>query len=269
MEYRQLLVEKRSGIVAVTLNRPEKLNAIGARMVHELLEVVEQTRDDDASKVLLITGAGRGFCAGADLSTSDDGEAESLDEQAGGRRMREGAIGRWGVLFSTLGHYSKPVIAAVNGVAAGGGLSLALAADIRIASSEARFISVFVRRALIPDTGTTFHLPQLIGRGRAIEMMLTGDTVDAERAECWGLVNRVVESDRLLGEARALADRIASGPSVALELTKRLVDDVTRRDLDVQLQNEAWALSVAGTSADREEGTRAFLEKRHPEWTGR
>ena len=99
-------------------------------------------------------------------------------------------------------------------------------------------------------------------------MMLTGDTVDAERAECWGLVNRVVEPDRLLGEARALADRIASGPSVALELTKRLVDDVTRRDLDVQLQNEAWALSVAGTSADREEGTRAFLEKRHPEWTG-
>jgi 2-(1,2-epoxy-1,2-dihydrophenyl)acetyl-CoA isomerase len=173
------------------------------------------------------------------------------------------------VLYSALGHYPKPIIAAVNGVSAGAGFSLALAADMRIASTEAKFISVFIRRGLVPDTGATWHLPQLIGRGRAMEMMLSGDEVDAETAERWGLVNRVVAPEALLEETMALARRLASGPTVALEMTKRLLNDVTREGLDRQLQNEAWAGSRAGASEDAGEGFKAFAERRDPNWTGR
>lgn len=271
MEYEDLTYELRDGVALVTLNRPERLNAISPNLVHELLDVVERTWADDAVRVLVITGTGRGFSAGADLQASveDRDRDVRLDERDGYRRMLEGPIGHWGVLYSALGRYPKPSIAAVNGVAAGAGLSLALATDIRIASTEARFIAVFIRRGLVPDTGTSYHLTQLVGRGRAIEMMMTGDEVDAATAERWGLVNRVVEPERLLDAAMALATRLASGPTVAIELTKRLVDDLTREGLDRQLRNEAWAATRAGLAEDRGEGTRAFLERRDPRWTGR
>lgn len=183
--------------------------------------------------------------------------------------MLQGPIGHWGVLYSALGHYPKPIIAAVNGIAAGAGLSLALASDIRIASTEAKFISIFIRRGLVPDTGTSWHLPQLIGRGRAIEMMLSGDDVDAETADRWGLVNRVVAPDQLIPEAIALAKRLAGGPTIALELTKRLVNDITRDGLDAQLQNEAWAATRGQLAADAGEGIRSFAERRDPDWAGR
>ena len=269
--YDLLRFELTDGVALVTLNRPERLNAISPGLVHDLLSVVETTERDDEAKVLVITGTGRGFSAGADvLASAEEREADrDLDERDGYRRMLRGAIGHWGVLYSALGHYPKPIIAAVNGVSAGAGFSLALAADIRIASTEARFISVFIRRGLVPDTGATWHLPQLIGRGRAMEMMLSGDEVDAETAERWGLVNRVVAPEALLEETMALARRLASGPTVALEMTKRLLNDVTREGLDRQLQNEAWAGSRAGASEDAGEGLKAFAERRDPNWTGR
>jgi 2-(1,2-epoxy-1,2-dihydrophenyl)acetyl-CoA isomerase len=270
-KYENLLYDLTDGVVLVTLNRPERLNALNPVLVHELLDVVESTERDDAARVLVVTGAGRAFCAGADLAaTAEERELDQeLDERDGYRRMLQGPIGHWGVLFSALGHYPKPMIAAVNGVSAGAGFSLALAADMRIASTEARFISVFARRGLVPDTGTSYHLPQLIGRARAIEMMLTGDEVDAETADRWGLVNRVVEPADLLPETLRLAGRLAQGPTVALELTKRLVNDQTRRELDVQLQNEAWAGTRVALSQDSGEGRAAFLERRAPNWTGR
>ncbi|HET7736958.1 MAG TPA: enoyl-CoA hydratase/isomerase family protein, partial [Tepidiformaceae bacterium] len=211
---------------------------------------------------------GRAFCAGADL-TADNTEDAALDDADGYRRMKTGAIGHWGVLFKKLATCPKPVIAAVNGIAAGGGLSLALAADLRIASTQARFIAVFVRRAMTPDTGASFHLPRLIGPARTLEMMLTGDEVSAAIAERWGLVNRVVEPEQLVTEAMHLATRIARGPSVAIELTKRLVQDMTLDGLGRQLQSEAWAQHVTSTTIDRAEGTRAFIEKRPPAWSGR
>jgi 2-(1,2-epoxy-1,2-dihydrophenyl)acetyl-CoA isomerase len=218
--------------------------------------------------VLVITGEGRGFSSGADLLGGDaPEEGAAMTEADGYRRMREGPIGHWGVFFSALGHFPKPYIAAVNGVAAGAGLSLALAADIRIASTEARFISVFVRRGLTPDTGTSFHLPRLIGDSRALEMMYTGDAIDAATAERWGLVSRVVEPDRLMPATLELAGRIATGPSVTIELTKRLVRDLTHGDLDRQLQNEAWAIGIQ--TEDRMEGGKAFRERRDPAWKGR
>lgn len=271
MAYEDLLFHLEDGVALVTLNRPERLNAISPRLVHELLDVVETTQHDDATKVLVITGAGRGFCAGADLAaTAEDREADvRMDAEAGYRRMLKGPIGHWGVLYSALGHYPKPVIAAVNGVSAGAGLSLSLAADIRVASTAARFISVFMRRGLVPDTGTSYHLTQLIGRARAVEMMLTGDEVDAATAHQWGLVNRLVEPERLMDEAMTLARKLASGPSVTIELTKQLVNDLTREGLDRQLQNEAWAGTRVALSEDQGEGRRSFLEGRPPQWTGR
>lgn len=271
MEYRDLIRVDDDGVCTVTLNRPDRLNAINPNLLHELLHVVESTANDDATKVLVITGTGRGFCAGADLAaTAEEREADRLlDERDGYRRMVQGPIGHWGVLYSALGQYPKPMIAAVNGVAAGAGLSLALAADIRIASTLARFIAVFVRRGLPPDTGSTYHLTQYLGRARAIEMMLTGDEVNAETALSWGLANRVVEPDALLEEAQILARRLASGPSVMLEITKRIVNDITREGLDRQLQNEAWALTRVQLSEDAGEGRASFLEGRAPRWTGR
>ena len=268
MEYQDLIVENREGVALVTLNRPEKLNALGPRIVHELLHVVETSERDDNVKVLMFTGNGRAFCAGADL-TGDQSEADELDEAAGYRRMKRGAIGRWGVLFSALADYPKPTIAAVNGIAAGGGLSLSLICDLRIVSAEARFIAVFVRRAMVPDTGTSFSLPQLIGPSRAMEMMFTGDEVSAEQADRWGLVNRVVPHEQLLPEAMALATRIARGPSVAIELAKRLVTEQTRAGFGRQMESEAWAQNVIGSTEDREEGQLAFIEKRQPQWKGR
>ncbi|MGK2964635.1 MAG: enoyl-CoA hydratase/isomerase family protein [Tepidiformaceae bacterium] len=268
MEYRDLILEERDNVALITINRAEKLNAISARLVHELLDIVERAEVDDAIKAIVITGAGHAFSAGADL-TGDNTEDAELDEADGYRRMKTGAIGHWGVLYQKLGTCPKPIIAAVNGVSAGAGFSLALAADIRIASTQARFISVFIRRGLAPDTGATFHLPRLIGSSRALEMMMTGDEVNAEQADKWGLVNRVVEPDHLIPEAVALATRIAKGPSVAIELTKRLIHDMTMDGLGRQLQNEAWAQTVAGSAEDRGEGTRAFMEKRPPNWTGR
>jgi 2-(1,2-epoxy-1,2-dihydrophenyl)acetyl-CoA isomerase len=258
-------------VAIVTLIRPERLNALNPVLVHELLDIVERGARDDEVRVLLVTGAGRAFCAGADLLASAEERDHDieLDARDGYRRMIQGPIGHWGVLYSALGHFPKPYIAAVNGVSAGAGFSLSLAADIRIASTEARFISVFMRRGLVPDTGTSYHLPQLIGRGRAIEMMLTGDEVDAATADKWGLVNRVVEPDELMPEALKLATRLAQGPTVTIEMTKRLVDDLTREGLDRQLQNEAWAGTRLALTEDSGEGRKAFLERREPRWTGR
>ena len=267
MDYQDISYEQRDGVGLITLNRPEKLNAARARTVFELIDALESAKRSDETRVVVITGSGRGFCSGADLVTPAGPDDAALAEATGYRRVREGAIGHWGVLFSLLGHFPKPVIAAVNGIAAGGGLSLALAADIRIASSNASFISVFVRRALTPDTGSSFHLPRLIGDSRALEMMFTGDPVDAATAERWGLVNRVVTPEELLPAALALAGRIAAGPSVTIELTKRLVRDQTHDGLDRQLQNEAWAIGVQ--TEDKAEGLAAFRERREPKWTGR
>jgi len=272
MDYENLRYElDDDGVALVTLNRPERLNAINPGLVHELLHVVETTGPDDDVKVLVFTGEGRAFSAGADvLAGYQERDADKeLDKRDGYRRMLEGPMGHWGLLYSALGRYPKPIIAAVNGISAGAGFSLALAADIRIASTEAKFISIFIRRGLVPDTGTSWHLPQLIGRGRAIEMMLSGDEVDAETADKWGLANRVVEPDQLLPETMDLAKRLANGPTIALELTKRLVNDVTRDGLDRQLQNEAWAATRGQLAEDAGEGMKSFAEKRDPNWTGR
>ena len=270
MSYQDLTLDQRDGVALVTLQRPEKMNAMGPRLVHELLDVLESTRHDDRVKAMVLTGAGRGFCAGADVSGG--AEARKLTEELDGvdsfRRHREAPIGHYGVLFSTLDAYPKPIVAAINGAAAGAGLSLALACDIRLASTNARFISAFVHRAITPDTGSTFYLPQMIGKGRALELMYTGDPLSASEAERYGLVNRTLDPESLLDEAMLLAEKIARGPSLAIELTKRLVNN-TAATFDMQVEREAWGLSITSNSADRQEGIDSFLEKRAAQFQGR
>lgn len=270
MDYQDLNLQIENHVAIVTLNRPEKMNAMGPRLVHELLDVLESTRHDDEVKAMVLTGAGRGFCAGADVSGGAEGRrlARELDEADSYRRHREAPIGHYGVLFSTLNDYPKPVVAAVNGAAAGAGMSLALACDIRLASTNARFISAFVHRAITPDTGSTFYLPQMLGKGRALELMYTGDPLSAADAERYGLTNRTLDPETLVEEAVALAEKIARGPSLAIELTKRLVNNQAST-FDMQVEREAWGLGVTGDSEDRQEGIDSFLEKRPAQFRGR
>ncbi|HEY7295413.1 MAG TPA: enoyl-CoA hydratase-related protein [Dehalococcoidia bacterium] len=268
MDYEDLIVDDREGVCAVTINRPEKLNALRPRTVNELIKVLDRVATVEDTRVLLLTGAGRGFCSGADLTSGNDAaEVATLDEEIGHRRVLEAPIGRWGVLFSLLYACPKPFIAAVNGVAAGAGLSLALTADIRLASEQAVFISAFIRRGLGPDTGTSYLLPRLVGDGRALQMTLTGDAVDATTAERWGLVNRIVAAEALQEAARDLAIRLASGPAVTLEATKKLIRGASQSEFERQMQSEAWVASLA--TEDRVEGAKAFREGRRPQWKGR
>jgi len=268
--YQDLTLERQNGVAIVTLQRPEKMNAMGPRLVHELLNVLETTRHDDSVKAMVLTGAGRGFCAGADVSGGAEAArlTRELTEADSYRRHTEAPIGHYGVLFSALNDYPKPIIAAVNGAAAGAGMSLALACDIRLASTNARFVSAFVHRAIVPDTGSTFYLPQMIGKGRALELMYTGEPLSASDAERYGLVNRTLDPETLVDEAIALAEKIARGPSLAIELTKRLVNN-SASTFDMQVEREAWGLSVTGNSEDRQEGIDSFLEKRPAEFRGR
>ncbi len=270
MTYQDLTLETRNQVAIITLNRPEKMNAMGSRLVHELLDVLQSTRHDDGVKAMVITGAGRGFCAGADVSGGREAQelSRELDEADSFRRHREAPIGHYGVLFSTLNDYPKPIVAAVNGAAAGAGMSLALACDIRLASTNARFISAFVHRAIVPDTGSTYYLPQMIGKGRALELMYTGEPLSASDAERYGLTNRTLDPETLVDEAIALAERIARGPSLAIELTKRLVNNQAS-SFDMQVEREAWGLSITSNSEDRQEGIDSFLEKRPAQFRGR
>ena len=270
MTYQDLTLETRNQVAIITLNRPEKMNAMGPRLVHELLDALQSTRHDDGVKAMVITGAGRGFCAGADVSGGREAQelSRQLDEADSFRRHREAPIGHYGVLFSTLNDYPKPIVAAVNGAAAGAGMSLALACDIRLASTSARFISAFVHRAIVPDTGSTYHLPQMIGKGRALELMYTGEPLSAPDAERYGLINRTLDPETLVDEAIALAERIARGPSLAIELTKRLVNNQAS-SFDMQVEREAWGLSITSNSEDRQEGIDSFLEKRPAQFRGR
>ena len=270
MTYEDLRLEIQNHVAIVTLQRPEKMNAMGPRLVHDLLHALESTARDDAVKAMVITGAGRGFCAGADVSGGRQAQelGRELDEADSYRRHRAAPVGHFGVLFEALSNWPKPIIAAVNGAAAGAGMSLALVCDIRIASTEARFISAFVHRAINPDTGSTWYLPQMLGKGRALEMMYTGEPLSAQEAERYGMVNRVVDPEQLLPEALTLAEKIAKGPSIAIELTKRLVNE-SAPTFKMQVEREAWGLGVSGQSEDREEGIRSFLERRPAEFRGR
>ena len=263
MKYQDLILEKEDGIATLTLNRPDKLNAISMTMRDELPEAIDEVRGDDEVRVLIVTGAGRGFCSGADVASQAARLTGEKAEQS--RRSLLAPLGIWGVLLAEL---EKPVIAAVNGVAAGAGLSFALLCDIRIAAESARFSAIWRRIGLIADIGATYFLPRILGVEKALELMYTGDIIDAREAERIGLVSRVVPDDDLMKVTRELATKIAKGPPIAIELMKRAVYRDILSGLRVKLDFETYAQDICRRSEDHKEGVTAFLEKREAHFKG-
>ena len=265
MAYESIILEKENRVATITFNRPDKLNALNPQLVSDILNALDAVASDEDIRVLIVTGNGRGFCSGADLSGGSDFSTATLE-----RRLRPQPFPWWGWLTLAFHNFQKPSIAAVNGLAVGGGLGIALVCDIRIAAESARFSSIFIQRALVPDSGATFYLPRVVGTSRAFEMMYTGDMVDAREAERIGLVSRVVPDEELLKTARELAARIAKMAPLTLELTKRaVVKGIEGHDFEAQLVYESLAQNAASNSEDYREAVQAFLEKREPQFEGR
>jgi 2-(1,2-epoxy-1,2-dihydrophenyl)acetyl-CoA isomerase len=264
MAYEQIAVARDDGVATVTLNRPDKLNALTAVMSDELLDVFTSAAEDDETRAVVVTGAGRGFCAGQDLT-----EFEAAYRAGERPDIREHLARSYHRLIPAIVATPKPVIAAVNGVAAGAGVSLAAACDIRLAVEDARFTQAFVKIGLVPDSGGTWLLPRIVGYARALELSITGEVIDAEAALEIGLVNRVVEDDALVKEASALAARLAAMPTTAIGETKALLRAAVGLDLQAALHAEAEAQARMGQTDDHLEGVMAFAEKREPRFKGR
>jgi 2-(1,2-epoxy-1,2-dihydrophenyl)acetyl-CoA isomerase len=252
-------VDAASGIATVILNRPDALNALTVPMKVELLEAFRRLERDRAVRAAILTGAGRAFCAGQDLRERLQPDAAPL-----GVEVRE----RYNPIISLMRSMAKPIVGAINGVAAGAGASLAMACDIRLASDGASFALAFGRVGLVPDSGATWFLPRLVGPTRAAELALLNDPVSAGDALRLGLVGRVVPADQLAAEARSVAGRLAAGAPRAIALTKRALNAAWERDLEAQLEFEAELQDMAGRTKDHAEGLAAFVEKRPPRFTG-
>jgi 2-(1,2-epoxy-1,2-dihydrophenyl)acetyl-CoA isomerase len=259
-----LLVERSDGVTTVTLHRPDKKNAINGRMWRELIEVFDQVVEDRDARVLVITGAGDGFCSGADLT--DQENAEDLQGGVGGGLRSMRVVGRAALRLHEL---PLPTIAAVNGVAAGAGCNLALGCDLVIASDRARFSEIFSKRALSVDFGGSWLLPRLVGLHKAKELVFLADIIDAAEADRIGLVNRVVPHDELDATVREIAGRLAALPPVQLSVSKRLLNQSLSVSMADALEFEDVAQVLNFQSADTAEAVAAFVQKRPPNFTGR
>ena len=260
MNYETIILERKDGIATLTLNRPEKLNALNRKMVEELESAVVEIVKDRNVRALVITGAGRGFCSGADVG--------DMAQAAAPIEFRYATQTAHKIILA-LTNLEKPVIAKVNGVAVGAGCSIALSADIIIASENARFSLIFSRIGLIPDGGSLFHLPRLVGPAKAKELIFTAKMVDAKEAERIGLINKAVPADELDNEVNTLAKQLAEGPTVAFGIAKKIINKGLSMDLSSVLECEAFGQTIAGTTDDAREGFIAFLEKRKAEFKGR
>lgn len=260
MELTRVVWEEADGVGIATLNRPERLNALDLRTIVELDHLVERAANRPTIRCLLVTGNGRGFSAGADVKEWGAGGAEPEED---------GWVPRMHRLMTRLYHLPKPVVAAVNGVAVGAGCDLALVADLRIASTAARFGEVYVRVGFCPDAGGSFLLPRLIGPTRAAELIFTGRIIDAAEADRLGLLNALVEPDELLPTARDWAARLAAGPTVAIGLAKENIRRNAGLSFEDALLTERRAGALCGQTEDHHEGLRATVEKRAPAFRGR
>jgi 2-(1,2-epoxy-1,2-dihydrophenyl)acetyl-CoA isomerase len=258
-----VLVAVAAGVLRLTLNRPDKLNSFNDAMHGALREAFERAHAEDDIRAVLLTGAGRAFSAGQDLGDRDPRRMQGPPDL--GQTLER----FYNPLIRLVRSLEKPVICAVNGVAAGAGANVAFACDIVLAARSARFIQSFARIGLVPDSGGTWTLPRLLGEARAKALALTAEPLDAETAAAWGLIWRVVDDAALMPEAEALAARLAAGPTRGLGLTKRAIQAAAGQTLDAQLDLERELQREAGRTADYAEGVTAFLEKRPAAFTGR
>jgi 2-(1,2-epoxy-1,2-dihydrophenyl)acetyl-CoA isomerase len=264
MSYEQLKVERDGPVLTVRMDNPERLNALSPTLTAELLEALTEAGADDTVRAIVLTGEGRGFSAGADLSTLEEPYRRGEPPKPSAF-LKEG----YNRLIPLIVDMPKPVVVALNGVAAGAGVSLALAGDLRIASEAASFSMAFVKIGLIPDAGSSYLLPRTVGTAKALELALLSDRVDARTALEIGLVNRVVPAERLMDEAHALAERLAELPTAAIGLTKRTFQAASRLTLSDAMDLEAEVQDQAAATDDHLEGVMAFLEKRPPAFKGR
>jgi len=257
MTYSQVDVVNKNGICLVKLNRPEIRNALVMEMREELIDLFAVMAADDSVRVVILTGEGKAFSAGGDLST-----LRNVTAEAGRKRLQIGHR-----LIESIMNLEKPVIAAVNGSAAGAGTSIALACDVILAADTAFFVQSFMKVGLVPDLGSAYFLPRLIGRQRALEMMLLGERITADQAKQMGLVNKVVAHKQLLEEAYDMAEKLAAGPGMSMGLTKKLVNRGLDGSLNELFELEGLAQGLCFESADFTEGVNAFFEKRNPVFT--
>ena len=263
MPFVHIIVERRDGVMLLTLNRPEVLNSFNAKMAEDVQRALREAATDAGVRAVLITGTGRAFCSGQDLSEVMPAEGRPAPEL--GDIVRR----QYNPIIRAIRTMEKPVIGAVNGVAAGAGANLAFACDIVVASEEAVFIQSFSKIGLIPDSGGTFILPRIVGLQRAAALTMLGEKLPASRAREWGLVYEVVPSTVLPGTSFEIAKRLACLPTRGLGLTKRGFNAAFAHDLDTQLDLEEQLQAEAGRTEDYAEGVRAFMEKRPPRFTGR
>ncbi|MCD7036466.1 enoyl-CoA hydratase-related protein [Metabacillus sp. GX 13764] len=256
--YESITFEEKNGAAWLTLNRPEKYNAFTEQMNKEITHALKKTADDEGIRCLVITGAGKAFCSGEDLSRI--GEVTNH-----GEILRT----RYNPMIQALARLEKPVVAAVNGVAAGAGMSLALACDFRLASEKASFIESFINVGLVPDSGQFHFLPKIVGMAKALELAILGEKISAQEAKKLGLVTKVIALDDWESETGAFAERLAAMPTKAIGLIKRTLRESMSLTLDEILEKEAFAQRVAGLTHDHQEGVTAFLEKREAVFEGK
>jgi len=263
MEYPDIVYTKKDRIATITLNRPGKRNAFTPEMSESIYRALMDSIADKDIRVIILTGSGRAFCSGADVKAMS--ERFQADDSSGGKMPFHSGDNS---MYSLIRNCDKPVIAVVNGVAAGGGVDLACACDIRIASDQARFAEVFIRRGMMPASGGTYYLPRLVGIDRALMMIWTGDMVDAHEAERIGLVTMVVPHDELEIATMELAEKLAKGPPLAIQRAKRTVYQGLEWNLDETLRNIGPIVEELNNTEDHKEGARAFVEKREPVFRG-
>jgi enoyl-CoA hydratase/carnithine racemase len=269
MEFTEVTYEKGDGVATITLNRPERMNAFTNTMIHEWALALEDSRTDPDVRAVIVTGAGRGFCAGADLRGGEIGLPSVGDgpPSAADRRnwLRDGVHN----VPRQVAILDKPYIAAVNGPAVGAGMDMVSMTDIRIASEEARFAMSYVKVGLVPGDGGCYYLPRIVGLAKALELIWTGDFFDAQEALRIGYVSKVVPAGELMDAARSLAKRIAEGPAVAIQLAKRLAYRGMNAEPIEALEAAGHAMAIVQSTEDSREGPRAFAEKREPQFKGR
>ena len=262
MGFETIILDRAEGVATLTLDRPDKLNSVNETMHAEIREALAEIEADGGVRAMLLTGAGRAFCAGQDLSDP------ALGAPGGSSDLGDTLERNYNPLVRRLAAIELPVVAAVNGIAAGAGANIALACDIVLTARSAGFLQAFCKIGLIPDSGGTHALPRLVGPARAMGLAMLGDTLEAETAAAWGLIWKCVDDDALMDEAAALARRLARQPTRSLALIKRAIRSSPTNDLDTQLDLECDLQRIAGATDDYREGVAAFLEKRKPVFRG-